>query len=94
MSDEEIKKEDEPVEETTENPSYMDVVKNFNPCGGNVQDYSNPTAAIAISTAATALIAAGMSQISINSTVTGTTLVLIGCGIYFVKAYLMKKNCL
>jgi len=73
--------------------SALDKFKNFNPCGGNPSDYNNPTAGIAISAGATALIGAGMPGIYARDP-WGIVLVLIGIIVYFVKAYLMKKNCL
>ena len=56
-------------------------------------EYTNINAGIAISAAATTIIAVGTPMIAAEKPF-GFVLVLAGIGVYFIKAYLLKKNCI
>lgn len=92
-----IKEEDtieidpEMIEQQNEQLKKM---QSWNPCGGNPQDYNNPTVGVAVSAAATTIIAAGIPLLYTGNYEKGLIIVLAGIGVYIVKGILMKKNCL
>lgn len=79
-------------EDTIKRIEYEEEVKSMEPTPQNVcgTGSANPTATITISTVATLLIATGTPGLQ-QGNIYSLGLIIIGVGIYFFKAYLMKK---